>query len=55
MPHAELKKLYARLGELRATRDSATGGRKEVYAAEVKDIEKRIMALKNSPGYSQRH
>ena len=45
----KLKKLYARLGHLRATRDSATGGRKTVYKAEVKAIVARINAEKAKP------
>jgi hypothetical protein len=35
---AKLRKLYARLGTLRATKAAATGGRRDVYDAEVKDI-----------------
>ena len=46
---AKLKKLYGRLGELRARADLMgpdEAGRAEVYRQEAKEVAKRIQAIK---------
>jgi hypothetical protein len=50
MASAEVEALYNRLAELRATADSATGGRKEWYTEEANRVAERINAIEAQGG-----